>query len=82
MGVLGSDMRLEELTEVAVLQVLHHHAVRLLAVASSQDSGYIAILEGGQDPDVSLEIQPWQIRRIYKLPVIPSKYLSARLVSK
>lgn len=58
MGVLGSDMRLQELTEVAVFQVLHHHAVRLLAVASSQHSCYVTILEGGQDPHVSLEIQP------------------------
>ena len=58
MGIFGSDMRLEELAEVSVLQVLHYYAIGLLAAASTQDSGDIAILQGSQDPDVSLEIQP------------------------
>lgn len=58
MRVLGGDVRLEKLTEIPVLQVLHHDAVRFLAVASAQNPRDVAILQGGQDPHVPLEVQP------------------------
>jgi len=63
MRVLGGDMRLEELTEIPVFQVFHHHAVRFFAVAGTQDAGDIAILQSSQDPHVSLEVQPVRQKR-------------------
>lgn len=51
-------MGLEELTEIAVLEVLHDHAEGLLAAAGAQHPGDVAVLEGRQDPHVPLEIQP------------------------
>lgn len=58
MRVLGSDMRLEKLTEIPVFQIFHYHAIWLLAVTGAEDPGDIAILQSSQNPHVSLEVQP------------------------
>lgn len=58
MRVLGSDMRLEELTKIPVFQIFHHHAIWFLAVTGAQDPCDIAIFQSSQNPHVSLEVQP------------------------
>lgn len=58
MRVLSSDMRLEELTEISVFQIFHHHAERFLTATGAQDPRNIAIFQSGQDPHVPLEVQP------------------------
>ena len=53
-------MCLEELIEIAVVQVLHDDAERLLVAAHAQNPGDVHVLQSRQDPNIAMEIQPEQ----------------------
>ena len=53
-------MCLEELIEVAVVQVLHDDAERLLVAAHAQHPSDVHVLQSRQDPNITVEIQPEQ----------------------
>lgn len=67
MCILGSDMRLEELAEIPMFQIFHHHAVRFLAVTGAQDPCNIAIFQSSQNPHVSLEVQPAGLTQFFSV---------------
>lgn len=55
---LGRHVCLEELIEVAVVQVLHDNTERLLVAAHAQHPRDIHVLQSSQDPHIAVEIQP------------------------
>lgn len=55
---LGRHVCLEELVEVAVIQVLHDDAERLLVAAHAQHPRDVRVLQSRQDPNITMEIQP------------------------
>ena len=56
-SVLG-EMRLEELSEVPVLEVLHHDEVRQAGVAQPQHPGDVLVLQPGEELDLLDEVLP------------------------
>lgn len=49
---------LQELVEVTVVQVLHDDAQRLFVAAHAKYPRDVRILQGSQDPHITMEVQP------------------------
>lgn len=57
-GGLNGYVHFQELIEVPVLTVLHDHAQWLFDGAHSQHSGYVRVVQTGQNSDVVLQFSP------------------------
>jgi hypothetical protein len=71
---------LEELIEVAVVQVLHDDAERLLVAAHTQNPSDVHVLQSRQDPNITVEIQPEQAKAHVMMRQIVTQSLNKSLI--
>lgn len=76
---LGRHVCLEELIEVAVVQVLHDDAERLLVAAHAQHPSDVHVLQSRQDPNIAVEIQPEQAQSQVMMCQIVTQSLNTSL---